>query len=207
MQKYPVDDLGFHPKWVMPFYIDLGGGLFSKSKEGQEKLAQKIYYTLEEISDEILYKMLTHQNWRPRSAAGWLIAFGKKSQFVDQISQNLHTYPQYSIMYCFALDRISEEKAIIGLKDFLDAYLNTSVAEDLFWTDGLPIGTALVVLKKFDTKEFDKYYPRKWDEFVKAFQIKHKMSDEVAKNYWNLESSHAALLNWEQFAEQYFPKT
>jgi hypothetical protein len=84
-----MDDLGIHSSWVTPFYLDLGGILLDKPQEEQAELVQKARIALEEISDDSFLRMLKHDNWRPRQAAGWLIALGKKSQFVPQINENL----------------------------------------------------------------------------------------------------------------------
>src|SRR5688500_2254930 len=99
------DELGFHPRWVEPFYLGFGN-LFRLSIKEEAELAETARLALDEISDELLLKMLHQDNWRPRTAAGWLIALGKKSQFLAQICTNLLKYPQHAEAYCFALYRI-----------------------------------------------------------------------------------------------------
>jgi hypothetical protein len=205
--KSHQDDLAFHPRWVMPFYLDFGGVFFEKSDEALAGLAHKAHVALKEINDETFLKMLNHKNWRPRQSAGWLIALGRKSQFVPQISETLLNHPQYAMMFCFALYRIGGTKSINGLSAYLNQYLKPNIAEDIFLTEGLSINHALVVLERLDaTKEqFRIYFPDRWNEFVKTYQKKRRWSDEVVSNIWNLENTESSIAGWVAFADKYFP--
>jgi hypothetical protein len=202
-----MDDLDFHPKWVMPFYMDFGGIVLDKSEEEQIQLVQKAKVALQEISDETFLKMLKHGNWRPRQAAGWLIAVGKKSQFIPQINENLLKYPHYVQMYCMALVRIGEYEAIQGLDAYLNEYLKPIYAENSD-AERLSVVMALAALDKLDINKnyFGSHYPERFNEFTKAHQAKYSwVSDEILSGIWNLERTKSFVAAWGAFVDKYFP--
>lgn len=163
--------LGFHPKWVTPFYMRFGGNFLALSESDRVTLAQELRVVLAEIDSDTLSQMLANRNWRPRSVAGYFIGFGRLEAFTAPIGEALLKHPDHATMYCFALIRLDTAKATEYLCKYLREYLQPRYAQDLF-VEKLSIREALVALQFIDDRDGTKYaqefYPDQWNAFVQA---------------------------------------
>ncbi|MEO8395957.1 MAG: DUF6000 family protein [Chloroflexota bacterium] len=187
--------LGFHPKWVTPFYMRFGGDFLTLSEAERETLAQELRTVLAEIDSETLSQLLANSNWRPRSVAGYFIGFGRLKAFTDPIGAALLKHPDHASMYCFALVRLDTSKATEHLSNYLREYLQPRYAQD-FNVEKLSVHAALAALQFMDeqhqTEYANEFYPDQWNAFAQAnldfIGERSKSLQDQFKYHWSSES-------------------
>lgn len=203
--------MGFHPKWVAPFYLKLMNANFLRMEpEKQHLFAKSLQNVLSEIDSLTLNRMLADQNWRPRLTAGWFIGFGRMKAFTDSVGESLITFPHYAGMYCFALAHINNEGAVQHLQRYLSTYLTPEKAQDS-QAETLSVSYGLVALQQVSQEHANAFYPDRWNRFVEA-NLDFYSGDlplfqgirNGLRKHWTLEHIGTEFTRWNDFAEQHF---
>jgi len=81
---YELSD-DFHNKWVVPFYIEI----LSLSEENGEVLVKNLSKIVDEVSPEIIKKLLGDFNWRTRITGAFYAAYLNATEFAEEIGKHL----------------------------------------------------------------------------------------------------------------------
>ncbi len=155
MQYMPKE---FFNKWVSPFYAE-----HVLANEQLEKNFKKVK---DEISPEIVKKMLGYFDWRSRITGAYFAALLDYSEFEDFIGINLLKSELCFAGegYLIALVNFNSNKSIQYLKKYLDYYLSNP---DLCYDQGEALA-ALIWLDRLNQTAIvtDDYYMEKWCQFI-----------------------------------------
>jgi len=203
------DAMGFHPKWVAPYYLKLMNGNFLRlSSDEQQAFIHDVRQVLEEIDSATLGNMLSSSNWRPRLTAGWFIGFQKRQEFAGTVSEHLLKFPNYGGMYCVALARIGDANAADGLEAYLDEYLKPDHARN--WdAEKLTVQYGLAGLEWVSAERSKAFYPVRWNEFVEALFdfYTDDRQDDLSKSFraaWQFDTVKSTFKQWMDFAAVHF---
>jgi hypothetical protein len=144
-----MEDYGFHPRWVAPFYAPLMNANFLHlSSLEQAALASSIRAVSDEIDRAALTAMLHHDNWRPRSVAAWFIGFLRVETFSDAICHGILHHPLHAEAYCFTLARFGNTEAAACMAHYLSRYL--AIEQINYESEELSVDWALAALLWLD---------------------------------------------------------
>jgi hypothetical protein len=159
-------DQPFVNKWVIPFYRN-------GFANADEKFKEHARAVLQEISPQIIEKLLGHFNWRTRIVGAFFSAVKDWTQFQDTIG-NLLLKSEVSYAgkgYCLALAMFKTEASIAYLTRYLDYYLQQ---KDLYF-DQAEAMSALAYLDGENQTDYLSAYLPLWQKFIDG------------KSFWNLE--------------------
>jgi hypothetical protein len=193
-----MDDYGFHPTWVAPFYLPLMGANFLRlSSLEQTALASSIRAVSDEIDRAALTAMLHHDNWRPRSVAAWFVGFLRVETLYDDICHGILRHPRHAEAYCFTLARFGNTEAAECLSHYLSRYL---AAEALnYESEELSVDWALAALLWLDQVHSTQHSER----FLEHHGLWHQFSvegvDKLAqRGHWSNSPSEAMRHMWQR---------
>lgn len=157
-------DEEFIEKWVVPFYM-------TSLSDIDDQTLNTFVAAAKEINVEVVKKLLSEFDWRPRITAAFFCAVNKYDEVIDIIGSHLLKsevcYAGYG--YCLALASLGGDRAKSYLMTYLDYYLDRI---DL-WFDQV---VAYCALEYLDNGEALKRL-EKWNSFV------------ANKPYWSLDRS------------------
>lgn len=153
--------------WVRPLYFGLK----------EPKLKAFFASHKSQIDDLLISKLLANFNWRPRTAAAYLVALTDRSVFTTQIGRLLLRSDVCfaGAAYSLALAEINSSEAI----GFLDEYLSYYLCRRDLWFDQATVMAALGYLDRKNGTALQLRHIATWEVFV------------AEKSNWNLAKSDA----------------
>ena len=151
--------------WVVPLYF------------GLEKPSVKPFLTEQRhlVTDGLISMLLANFNWRPRTAAAYLVALTNRDTFTNQIGRLLlRSDVCYAGMaYCLALAEVNSDEAV----SFIDEYLSYYLTRIDLWFDQADAMAALAYLDRINGTSHQLRHIAAWSRFVED------------KPNWNLDKS------------------
>jgi Family of unknown function (DUF6000) len=162
--------------WVRPLYIGLR----------KPHIKQFIDSHLHLADDKLVSQLLASFDWRPRSAAAYLVALTDRKSFTTHIGQLLLRSDVCfaGSAYCLALAEFNSPEATAFLDEYLTYYLSR---EDLWFDQAAAMG-ALSYLDRLNGTDIQSRHIAAWDKFVE-----HKSNWNLAKSTAMFEESIATL--------------
>lgn len=163
-------DQDFIDKFVVPFYMNLGG-----LGNRKDKLKDEIKEVLPVVTSETVASLLGDFNWRTRSVGAFFAALKNVTEFQDQIGRLLlkSEVCYAGTSYCLTLAEFNNQKSVDYLNQYLDYYLTK---KDLWFDQGDAMGAIAYLDKRNGTNEL-KLHLDNWNDFVSN------------KDNWDLERS------------------
>lgn len=167
--QVPVSDallpIDIRETWVKPLYWGF------QEPEAKVFVARHIHL----VTDELVSQLLANVDWRPRSAAAYLVALTQRQSFTAQIGRLLlrSDVCYAGSAYCMALAELNSCESIQFLEDYLAYYLTR---HDLWFDQGDAMG-ALAYLDRLNGSQNVERHQAAWNAFVQN------------KDNWSLSSS------------------
>jgi hypothetical protein len=152
-------------RWVRPLYFGLQ----------REDVDTFLLSNLSAADDQLVDLLLTHFDWRPRTAGAYLAALNGRKQFTERIGHLLlrSDVCYAGSAYCLALAAFNNPKGC----DFLDQYLSYYLGRSDLWFDQGDAMAAVAYLDKLNgSNKLGQFLPQ-WEVFV------------TGKSGWNLQDS------------------
>jgi len=113
-------DWTFHPTLVEPFYLlVMNANVLSETEAKQAEFMKSLGQAAASVTDDELLEML-RSSWRPAKVAAWLIAIGKREQFVPHLEAMLLVRPDHAEHVCIALAALHAISSVDALQRYVD---------------------------------------------------------------------------------------
>jgi hypothetical protein len=168
-------------KFVVPFY----GVSFSGSDGNFLKSLKTIY---QEITPELVEKLLTEFDWRPRLTGAFFAALKQFKLFEDHIGRLLLRSDLCFAgrLYCVALVEFNSTNGLGYLRRYLEYYL---AKPDLEYNQGEAMGALKCFDAKNGTKHLDEFLPL-WKNYIQVMPWKPDLEKQVANFIQEMDALH-----------------
>lgn len=153
--------------WILPLYFGLN----------KPHVAEFVKANASSITDELIFELLSHFDWRPKVAGTYLAALQRRNSFTEQIGRLLlrSDVSFAGTAYCLALAEFNSAEGLSFLQKYLKHYLSQV---DLWFDQGAAMSAMAYLDEKNNTTVLSQYTPA-WNRFIEN------------KSNWNLQRSTA----------------
>ena len=168
-------------KWVVPFYR-------VSFYKAESKLTSSLRAIYREITPELVERLLTDYNWRPRLTGAFFAGMKQFRSLEDQIGRLLLRSDLCfaGTHYCVALAEFNTRTGLDYLTKYLEYYLTRP---ELEYNQSDAMGAVAYIDAKNGTKHLDKVRPL-WKTYTDAMQWKPDLDEEIAGFAEEVEALH-----------------
>jgi len=147
----------FHMKWVEPYYLNVGS-------EYPDDWIRKMRALKNEITEDVILKLLGHVNWRPRSMGAYFAMVAEMPQLLDVIGVHL-LKSEVCLVAKTYLIAIAYFNSPWGL-NYLQRYLDHYIQQYHLVFDQFEAMETLCYLDHINGTNYMAKYEDRWAEFV-----------------------------------------